>query len=198
MEGPNLTLFGLHGAGVLLPTARASVQAESVTHCFGNCHSGYVGLMTSSKDLTPDETIHDSPTGWVKRHIDDYVQTEGKSGKRWKGTDTLLLTTRGRKSSKLRRSALIYTQDGPNYVVVASKGGAPQHPAWYLNLSADPNVSVQVGADHHRGKARTVTGQERARLWNQMTGIWPSYEDYQVKTDREIPVVIIEVAAAAD
>jgi deazaflavin-dependent oxidoreductase (nitroreductase family) len=147
--------------------------------------------------MTSDETIYDSPTGWVKRHIDEYVASDGAKGKEWRGTETLLLTTRGRKSGKLRRSALIYTEDGPNYVLVASQGGAPQHPAWYLNLTANPEVSIQVGPRHHLGIARTATGQERARLWDQMNTVWPAYEDYQKKTDREIPVVIVEVAEDA-
>lgn len=143
-------------------------------------------------ELRADEQIHDSPTGWVSRHIDEYVETDGRQGHRWKGTDTLLLTTRGRKSGKLRRSALIYTEDGPNYVVVASKGGAPSHPAWYLNLRDEPRVMVQVGADVMEGTARTAAGEERARLWKQMAEVWPDYDKYQKRTDREIPVVVIE------
>lgn len=139
-----------------------------------------------------DEKIYDSPTGWVASHIDEYVATDGRKGHRWKGTDTLLLTTRGRKTRKLRRSALIYGKDGDDFVVVASKGGAPAHPAWYLNLSEEPEVVLQVGPEVFAGRARTVTGPERDRLWEQMTGIWPDYDNYQKKTDREIPVVVIE------
>jgi deazaflavin-dependent oxidoreductase (nitroreductase family) len=142
---------------------------------------------------TSQETVHDSPSGWVKRHIDEYVATDGAKGKRWKGTDTLLLTTRGRNSGKLRRTALIYGEYGEDFVVVASKGGAPEHPDWYLNLSANPSVSIQVGPDIYQGIARTATGDERRGLWNQMSGIWPDYREYQKRTDREIPVVVIEV-----
>ena len=144
-----------------------------------------------------DEKIYDSPTGWVANHIDDYVATDGRKGHRWKGTDTLLLTTRGRKTRKLRRSALIYGKVGDDFVVVASKGGAPAHPAWYLNLSDEPEVLLQVGPEVFPGRARTVTGPERDRLWEQMTEIWPDYDSYQKKTDREIPIVVIEPEAAS-
>jgi deazaflavin-dependent oxidoreductase (nitroreductase family) len=149
--------------------------------------------MTHPTDPNSGDPIYDSPTGWVKRHIDEYVETGGAKGQSWKGTDTLLLTTRGRKTGRLRRTALIYKREGENYVVVASKGGAPDHPAWYLNLTDNAEVSIQVGADLFEGKARTAKGEERERLWSQMSQVWPAYKDYQTKTDREIPIVVIEV-----
>jgi deazaflavin-dependent oxidoreductase (nitroreductase family) len=139
-----------------------------------------------------DEQIHDSPVGWVSDHIDRYVSSDGENGHRWRGTDTLLLTTRGRKTGKLRRSALIYGTDGDDYVVVASKGGAENHPAWYLNLVDEPRVLIQVGPDVMEGTVHTVTGERRERLWKQMVSIWPDYENYQKRTKREIPVVVIE------
>jgi deazaflavin-dependent oxidoreductase (nitroreductase family) len=105
---------------------------------------------------------------------------------------TLLLTVRGRKSGKLRRTALIYGQDGDRYIVVASKGGAPEHPEWYLNLVANPEVQLQVGADKFTAKARTATAEEKPALWRLMTSVWPDYDSYQKKTEREIPVVILE------
>lgn len=142
--------------------------------------------------MTTNEEIHDSPAGWVAQHIEQYVSTDGEEGHRWRGTNTLLLTTRGRKTGKLRRTALIYGKDGDNYIVVASKGGAPDHPSWYYNLVAEPHVVIQVGADVMEGTARTATGDERERLWKTMTSEWPDYDDYQEKTDREIPVVVIE------
>lgn len=140
------------------------------------------------------EEVVDSPTGWVARHIREYVETDGSKGHRWNGVPTLLLTTRGRKSGKLRRTALIYGQDDGRYVVVASYGGSPEHPFWYRNLAADPNVWVQVGGDKFAAQARTATPEEKPRLWSMMTSIWPDYDDYQSKTSREIPVVILERA----
>jgi deazaflavin-dependent oxidoreductase (nitroreductase family) len=138
------------------------------------------------------EVVVDSPTEWVAEHIEKYVASDGADGHEWRGVPTLLLTTRGRKSGVLHRTALIYGPDGNNVVIVASKGGAPQHPAWYLNLVADPSVEVQVGADKFTALARTVSGDERARLWTVMAEIWPAYDDYAKKTDREIPVVVLE------
>jgi deazaflavin-dependent oxidoreductase (nitroreductase family) len=136
--------------------------------------------------------VHDSPRGWVAEHIRSYVETGGRDGHLWRGVPTLLLTTRGRRSGTRRRTALIYGRDGDNYLVVASSGGAPRHPAWYLNLAADPEVEVQVLDDTFRARARTATAEERAALWRIMTSIWPSYDEYQTKTDREIPLVILE------
>jgi deazaflavin-dependent oxidoreductase (nitroreductase family) len=104
--------------------------------------------------MAAQEEITDSPTGWVAQHIQEYVETDGQAGHTWNGVPTLLLTTRGRKSGALRRTALIYGRDGDRYLVVASKGGAPDHPLWYLNLLADPEVSVQVGAEKFTARAR--------------------------------------------
>jgi deazaflavin-dependent oxidoreductase (nitroreductase family) len=136
--------------------------------------------------------VHDSPRGWVAEHIHSYVETGGRDGHLWRGVPTLLLTTRGRRSGLLRRTALIYGRDGDNYLVVASTGGGPQHPAWYLNLAADPEVQVQVLADTFRARARTATAEERPALWRTMASIFPMYDQYQAKTDREIPIVILE------
>lgn len=140
------------------------------------------------------EKIFDSPSDWVADHIRKYVETGGDSGHLWRGVPTLLLTTRGRKSGKQRRTALIYGQDGDNYVVVASRGGHAQHPAWYLNLVENPAVQVQVKAEVFTALARTATPEEKARLWPVMVSIWPDYENYQNSTDREIPVVVLERA----
>ena len=140
----------------------------------------------------PDERVFDSPTPWVARHIGDYVRTDGKKGHRWHGVDTLLLTTRGRRSGKLRRTALIYGRDGDRYIVVASRGGAKQHPSWYLNLLEHPKVTIQVGPEALSARARTANAKEKPRLWRMMSSIWPDYDRYQAKTDRDIPVVIIE------
>jgi len=141
------------------------------------------------------EEVFDSPVGWVARHIRGYVESDGKTGHHWRGVNTLLLTTRGRKSGKLTRTALIYGRDGHRYIVVASKGGAEKHPEWYLNLVVNPEVDVQVGGDKFRTQARTASAEEKPALWRLMTSIWPDYDQYQARTKREIPVVVLEPLA---
>jgi deazaflavin-dependent oxidoreductase (nitroreductase family) len=138
------------------------------------------------------EDVHDSPTGWVAKHIREYVDTGGEQGHIWNGIPTLLLTTRGRKSGKLRRSALIYGRDGDSYVIVASIGGAPKHPSWYLNLVDNPVVEIQVGSRTMTARARTANDEEKPALWRQMTKLFPQYIAYQNKTERQIPVVILD------
>ena len=129
---------------------------------------------------------------WVREHVARYAATNGEDGHDWRGTTTLLLTTVGRRSGKPRRTALIYGRDGDCYVVVASKGGHPRHPLWYENLVAHPEVRVQVRSDVFQARARTATSEERPHLWRLMIERWPPYVDYQEKTDREIPVVLLE------
>lgn len=144
----------------------------------------------------PKERVSDSPTGWVARHVKGYVESDGRRGHRWSGVNTLLLTTRGRKTGKLRRTALIYGRDGDRYLVVGSRGGAKRHPSWYLNLVENPDVFVQVGAERFPARARTATSRQKPRLWRTMASIWPEYDRYQARTDRDIPVVILEPKAA--
>jgi deazaflavin-dependent oxidoreductase (nitroreductase family) len=128
-------------------------------------------------------------------HVRRYLETDGEVGYRWRnGAPILILTTTGRRSGEERVKPLIFGEDDGRYVVVASKGGANHHPAWYLNLRADPDVHVQVKADRFRARARTAEGDERERLWRRMAEIWPPYDDYREKTDREIPVVVLEPA----
>src|SRR5215469_13355055 len=126
-----------------------------------------------------------------REHVSRYVETDGREGYWWNGAPTLILTTTGRKS---RRSStpLIFGQHGDDYLVVASRGGADQPPAWYLNLQANPEVEVQVLGDKFPARARTATADEKPALWRQMTGIWPDYDNYQRKTERSIPVVILQ------
>ena len=143
--------------------------------------------MTSSK-------IVDSPVGWVQDHIRAYVETNGQEGHMWRGVPTLLLTTTGRKSGELRRTALIYGRDSDDYVIVASKGGAPSNPLWYENLVAQPNVTIQVGADVFDCEASTyeesgVVGEHRQKVWGSLVAIWPGFAEYQTKTARRIPLV---------
>jgi deazaflavin-dependent oxidoreductase (nitroreductase family) len=169
----------------------ARIGDRSVT-CQGR-RRGFVAVATTRQDdPVAREEITDSPTGWVRRHIDEYVQTAGRKGHRWHGVDTLLLTTRGRTTGTLRRTALIYGRDGERYLVVASNGGARTHPHWYRNLVADPDVTIQIGPEVFAARARTATARERPRLWGSMATIWPDYDRYQGKTVREIPVVILE------
>jgi len=136
--------------------------------------------------------VIDSPIAWVNDHIRRYEETGGADGHIWNGVPTLLLTTIGRRTGQPRRTALIYGQDGDGFVVVASKGGSREDPLWYRNLVADPHVDVQVADRRFPATARTAQDEERARLWTLMTGIWPSYDQYQARTDRRIPVVVLE------
>jgi deazaflavin-dependent oxidoreductase (nitroreductase family) len=140
-----------------------------------------------------DERPTDPRAAWVRDHLHRYVATDGADGHEWRpGIPTLLLTTRGRRSGKLRRTPLIYGRDGDAYVVVASYGGSPEHPDWYFNLSDDPEVEIQVGDRVMPARAATAEGENRERLWSQMTGIWPDYHNYQARTRRVIPVVTLE------
>jgi deazaflavin-dependent oxidoreductase (nitroreductase family) len=126
-------------------------------------------------------------------HVRRYEETDGEVGHDWQeGAPTLILTTVGRKSGEDRKFALIYQEHEGDYVIVASKGGADNHPGWYLNLQANPEVKVQVKADKFTARARTANDEERAVLWPKMAKVWPDYDNYQVKTDRKIPVVILE------
>jgi proline iminopeptidase len=126
-------------------------------------------------------------------HVRRYEETDGAEGHDWQpGVPTLVLTTTGRKTGQERKFALIYQEIDGNHVIVASKGGAANHPGWYLNLVDEPQVTVQVKADKYAARARTAEGDERAELWKQMAEVWPDYNNYQQKTDREIPVVVLE------
>jgi proline iminopeptidase len=126
-------------------------------------------------------------------HVRRYRETGGKVGHIWReGSTILLLTTTGRKSGEKRTVPLIYAQDGDRYVIVASKGGAPEHPGWYENLAKTRDVEVQVKDQLFRAHARDAQGEERARLWRLANTVWKSYDDYAKKTDREIPVVVLE------
>jgi proline iminopeptidase len=128
-----------------------------------------------------------------QEHIRRYLETDGEEGHIWReGSTTLLLTTKGRVTGNETTTALIYALDGDNPVVVASKGGAPEHPGWYKNLRKNPEVGVQIKGERFRARARDAEGEERDRLWQLMNGVWPDYAEYQQKTDRRIPVVVLE------
>jgi proline iminopeptidase len=142
---------------------------------------------------------------WMKDHVDRYLTSGGTDGHIYTVTPpgyselhvpSLLLITKGRKSGQKFLFPLFYGEDGGSYFVIASKGGAPEHPGWYRNILADPNVEVQVGTAKLSAKARTATGDERARLWDEAVKFWPPYADYALKTGgREIPVVVLDPVA---
>jgi deazaflavin-dependent oxidoreductase (nitroreductase family) len=126
-------------------------------------------------------------------HVRLYRETDGREGHSWReGSTILLLTTAGRTTGLPRTVPLIYGLDGDGPVIVASKGGAPNHPGWYRNLAKTPEVEVQILGERFAARARTTEGDERERLWRLMNGIWPSYDEYQTRTEREIPVVVLE------
>jgi deazaflavin-dependent oxidoreductase (nitroreductase family) len=126
-------------------------------------------------------------------HVRAYRETDGELGHDWKrGSSVLLLTTTGHSSGEPRTTPLIYGRSGDDYLVVASHGGSPEPPAWFRNLSAQPEVEVQVLADRFRARARVATADEKPAMWEQMVGHWPPYDNYQHRTDREIPVVVLE------
>ena len=134
----------------------------------------------------------DNETPWVSRQIVEYLATDGEKPEYPGGAPLLLLTTKGRKSGVWRRTALIYSEDAGRYLIVASLGGAAKHPVWYLNLETNPEVYLQVKGRKLRAIARTATASERPALWDNVVAVFPNYADYQTKTEREIPVVILE------
>jgi proline iminopeptidase len=130
-----------------------------------------------------------------QEHVQRYQETDGEEGHIWReGSTILLLTTQGRKTGNPTTTPLIYDLDGENPVIVASKGGAPEHPGWYRNILKNPHVNVQIKGETFHAHPRTAEGEERERLWKKMNLMWPHYDEYQTKTDREIPVVVLERA----
>lgn len=147
-----------------------------------------------------DETTRKSEPGYRapdltlvgEEHLSKYVETNGEVGYLWNGVTCLVLTTKGRVSGQPRRNAIIFSRDGDNYVVIASFGGSPQHPNWYLNLCAEPHVQVQVKGEKFEAVARTAESPERERLWQAAAMAWPNYNVYTTRTSRRIPVVVLE------
>ncbi|HVC87105.1 MAG TPA: nitroreductase family deazaflavin-dependent oxidoreductase [Gaiellaceae bacterium] len=137
--------------------------------------------------------MSEAETLFGEEHVRRYRETGGEVGHMWKeGSTVLLLTTTGRRSGEPRTTPLIYARDGDRYVIVASKGGAPEHPGWYENLSKTPEVELQVRDEVFRARARDAEGEERERLWGKANEVWPHYVEYQQQTEREIPVVVLE------
>jgi deazaflavin-dependent oxidoreductase (nitroreductase family) len=135
--------------------------------------------MTDDDDLFLDE------------HVRAFRETDGKRGYHWRGTTILLLTTTGRVSGEPRTMPLIHRTDGDRWVVVASKGGAPANPSWFENLRAQPDAEIELPGERIAVRAEAAEGAERERLWKLMTEVWPAYDDYQARTEREIPVVVL-------
>jgi deazaflavin-dependent oxidoreductase (nitroreductase family) len=153
--------------------------------------------------IMTDAKVPAGMPGWIQKHVKQYLESGGKEGHLWDSSvvggpgplPTLLLTTTGRKSGTKQIVPLIYGKTEGGVVVIGSKGGAPEHPGWYLNLSADPDVEVQVGTERFRARASTVEGAERSKLWDQMVGIYAPYTAYQKNTERKIPVVVLKRVA---
>jgi deazaflavin-dependent oxidoreductase (nitroreductase family) len=139
-----------------------------------------------------------SKPDWVEKHIEEYRKNP-EEGHMWDSSvvggpgkvPCLLLTTVGRKSGKHRTTPLIYSFQDGGYCIIASKGGAPDHPSWYLNIQDEPMVQIQVSTREMKAKAEEVQGEKRKRLWEAMVEVWPDYENYQKKTERKIPVILL-------
>lgn len=149
----------------------------------------------------PEAKLAPNLPQWMLDHANRYLSSGGKDGHMYRITlpgrpeltvPSLMLTTTGRKSGEKFLFPLFYGEVGHGFVIVASKGGAPEHPGWYRNLLANPEVEVMVGTKKVKCRARTVAGEERAKLWTQALEFWPPYADYQLKTEREIPVVMLD------
>jgi deazaflavin-dependent oxidoreductase (nitroreductase family) len=132
------------------------------------------------------------PELYGQEHVERYRATDGEEGHYWREALVLLLTTTGHKSGEKRTTPLVYGRRGDKVMLVASNGGAPQHPPWYLNLKADPEVEVQIKGERFKARARDATPEERPELWRTMAGYYPPYDDYERRTEREIPVIVLE------
>ena len=133
-----------------------------------------------------------SPSDWVADHVERYERTDGKDGGEFNGVACVILTTTGRKTGKTRKTPLVRVPHGDGYLVIASMGGQPKHPVWYLNVLAHPQVALQDGPDRRDYAARVAEGDERAELWDAAVAAYADYADYQERCDREIPVVVLE------
>jgi deazaflavin-dependent oxidoreductase (nitroreductase family) len=137
-------------------------------------------------------TYEPSPWKPIADQVSLYEASGGREGTELAGKPCVILWTHGRRSGTVRKTPLMRVRDGDRYAVVASLGGAPKHPVWFLNIQADPQVSLQDGAELRDYRARIVEREEKTHWWKQATEVWPAYHDYQARTDREIPVVVLE------
>lgn len=153
--------------------------------------------MTIEPGSSPEHPL-DNTTDWVAKQLREYDESDGTSWPTLRGKPLMLLTTKGAKSGIWRRTVLLYGEHEGRVILVASKGGHPQHPAWYVNLRENPEVAVQVHERRFRATARTATPEEKPEPWAMMAEIWPDYLGYQEKTDRDIPVVILDPIPAQE
>jgi deazaflavin-dependent oxidoreductase (nitroreductase family) len=169
------------GRGACASCSRATTNARGVK------------LWTTSEAEAKGNDMSQAETLYGDEHVRRYRETGGEVDHIWRrGAKILLLTTNGRRTGKPRTTPLIYEQDGDAYIIIASKGGAPEHPGWYRNLAKNPQVELQVRDRVFPAHAHTATGEERERLWKLAASQWPDYDQYQKETDREIPVVVLE------
>jgi len=142
--------------------------------------------------MSAEGTYVPGSSSWANKQVSAYEASDGAKQGNLRGVPVIILTTRGRKSGALRKAPLMRVTDGEKYAVIASLGGAPEHPVWYLNLLADSKVTLQDKDVKRRYRAHTAVGDEREQWWARAAAVWPDYEKYQLKTDREIPVVVLE------
>lgn len=161
-------------------------RSHTITH-------GRAADMAVAEDL---DRATDSQWDWVAEHTRTYLASGGTEGHENNGVHTLVLATTGRRTGQPRRTCLIYGSSGDEFVVIASKGGADEDPAWFKNLRADGSVGVQIGTRRFTARARVATTAEREPLWSKMAQIFPLYDEYAEKTDREIPIVLLTPQAA--
>jgi deazaflavin-dependent oxidoreductase (nitroreductase family) len=142
--------------------------------------------------MTTDNEYAPSPADYVRQAVELYESTGGAQGSTMQGKPIIILTTVGNKSGKIRKTPLMRVEHDGVYAVVASLGGAPKHPVWYHNVVADPDVELQDGPERKKYRAREVSGAEKAQWWERAVAAWPDYANYQTKTDRQIPVFVLE------
>jgi deazaflavin-dependent oxidoreductase (nitroreductase family) len=150
----------------------------------------------SSKPETPTSTPGTDTSLLGEEHVRVYRETNGERGYIWNGVPILLFTSKGRKSGEARTIPIIFTAHNDGWIIIASRGGSPTHPKWFLNIEQDPHVKVQVKAEHYDAIARSAPSPEREELWEKACKTWPNYNIYQSRTSRQIPVVVIEPVRA--
>lgn len=144
--------------------------------------------------MTIEGEYEPSPAQWVRDQVETYERSGGTEGTTLRGMPVVIVTSRGARSGKVRKNPVMRVEHGGRYAVVASKGGAPTHPLWYFNLVAHPRVELQDGPEIHDMVAREVSGEEKAAWWERAVQAYPDYADYQKRTDRPIPVFVLEPA----